>query len=72
MARQAMGKGKMGKVQVADLKVAAGSTIVNLKGQQFKLNNDIMAIYTMVNKGIATFTFDGIVYTTDAANVEII
>jgi hypothetical protein len=72
MARQAMGKGKMGKVQVADLKVAAGSTIYNQKGEAFTLPNDIVAVYVMVSKGIATYSFNCMVFTTDAANVEII
>ena len=73
MARQAMGKGKMGKVQVADLKVSAGSVIVNqLTGEQTELLADILTVYVQVVGNNAIFNFGGIVYVTSKTNVEII
>jgi hypothetical protein len=72
MARQAMGKGKMGKVEVADLEVNAGSTIVSTSGKKFTVAQTIVAVYVTNNNAVTTFTFDGAVYTTDNANVQIV
>jgi len=71
MARQAMGKGNMGKVEVADLQVNAGSTVVK-GGKKFTLQQTIIAVYVTNNATTTTFTFDGATFTTNNENVEII
>ena len=72
MARQAMGKGKMGKVQVADLEVNAGSTVISTSGKKFTLAQSITAVYVTNNANVTTFTFDGATYTTNNENVQIV
>ena len=71
MARQAMGKGKMSKVDVADLVVKAGSTIINAAGKKFTLTADITAVYIIASAGKVTFRFDGNNFSTNVENCEI-
>ncbi len=73
MARQAKGKGTMGKNSTPDCTVSAGATITNVStNKRYTITAAIAVVISYVSNSTVFFTYDGANYSTNHNNITIL